>query len=230
MPTAEQRNRAAYPFGGADGLHDAAEQDPARAVLGLRRLREQSEALCARASAFRLAGDEGLDKPIDGLDFDAAIDSHLQWKQTLGRFLAGRRNAPILRSSAAMTGARLGAGCMARAARSEPTRSMRACAVVTATFIALRPRSCDVSSVAIAALPTHCCCRSFRLSERTVEELRRLKLRYGSGTAKPVQPAGPARGGSPLAMSPVLAAVPVPWGSERTSGVGLAAHGQWEVF
>ena len=130
----------------------------------------------------------------------------------LAASLPAGRNAPIPRSSAAMTGARLGAGCMARAARSEPTRSMRACAVVTATFIALRPRSCDVSSVAIAALPTHCCCRSF-LSCRK-EPSRSCGDSNCAMEAVPPSPSSPpgrlARR-QPLAMSPVLAAVPVPW-------------------
>ena len=117
---------------------------------------------------------------------------------------------------------------MAQAARSVPTRSMRACAVVTATFIALRPRSCDVSSVAIAALPTHCCCRSF-LSCRK-EPSRSCGDSNCAMEAVPPSPSSPpgrlARR-QPLAMSGSGRRAGALGKLERTSGVGLAAHGQW---
>ena len=196
------------------------------------RLREQSEALCARASAFRLAGDEGLDKPIDGLDFDAAIDSHLQWKQTLGRFLAGRAERP----DPAIVGRddRCALGCWLHGAGgtlgADPIyASLRRCHSDfhrTAAEVVRRFERGDRSAANTLLLQEFS-----KLSERTVEELRRLKLRYGSGTAKPVQPAGPARAAAASRHEPGSGRRAGALGKlERTSGVGLAAHGQWEAF
>lgn len=190
----------------------------------------QAEALAQKVSVFRLESGGIGRGSIASMDFDAAIHSHLQWKQTLRSYLAGH-------------GARLDPALVARDDQCQLGCWLHAEGGRLGTdpiYASLRRHHTDfhVSAAEVVRrfdegnrqAANDLLLRDFSaLSDRTVEELRRLKARYGSELGAAAERGGSASGMSGRAGANRAASGALPKVG-RSRGSAVAAHDEWETF
>lgn len=200
-----------------------------QAAAAAESLRDQAAALSNTVSNFVLDAGPRASQAIAGLDFDGAIRAHMQWKQKLRSYLGGsggkldvvtveRDDKCVLGCWLHGDGKRLASDPIYTSLRGHHAEFHRCAAQV------IRLADAGERDAAQAMLMN----QFSALSDRTVQEIRRLKASHGAMAPQTTPIASVAARQAPARSLRAIAA-PMPK-VKRQAAAALAAEDEWQEF